>query len=251
MLKSYFDASGKGDTAPFITLSGIAANDDLWAEVEANWNHILQAGTLKAAYMHMNEAAQLKREFDKAKGWDDSTIEQLVNALLSYVTTIPTERYCQFYCTIDMSAYRKLQAETYQMDSPVDICITSCVERVMFWYLHEYKGLDVEASYFFDQGEEFEPVFKAKWEHKLKKEQELGLASIWSHIKQVGTLNMRTTPGLQIADMLAWGNNREVTLGKTHQHLALALRALTKTKWIKWEESNLKKRYRPLIHKPW
>ena len=251
MLKSYFDASGKGDTAPFITLSGIAADNELWTEIEDNWNYILQAGPLKATYMHMNEAVQLKREFDKTKGWDDKRVDDLVNALLSYVTTIPTAKYCQFTCTIDMNAYRRLQAENYQMDSFVDICNACCVERMMYWYLKEYRGVDLEAVYYFDKDEPFEPVFKAKWENELERDGDLGTNSVWTPIKCVGTLNMRKTPGLQIADMLAWGNNREAISGTTHQHIALAMRALTKTKHIKWEEGNLRKRYRPLIYKPY
>lgn len=250
VLKSYFDASGKGDNAPFITLAGIAAHDELWREIEEDWNCRLQSGKIKAAYMHMNEAVYLKREFDSAKGWDEKTVGELINALFSDVANIPTERYCQFNCTVDMGAYRKLQAENYQMDSVVDLCNEGCVERMMQWYIREYRGLDYQAMYYFDRDEPFEPVFKAKWERELSRDEQLGTYSIWNHIRCISTLNMRTTPGLQIADMLAWGHNREATGKNTHQHIALGMRALSHTKHFTWNEAELRKRYRPLIYKP-
>jgi hypothetical protein len=166
MLKAYFDKSGdhKNANQAFLHLCGVAAIDSEWAEIEASWNHILRSGTTKADYMHMVEAVHLRKQFDRAKGWTDDSVFELVNALLSYVTTIPQDIYCQFVCTVDMKAYRALRQETFQMDSPVDLCNTSCVESVMWWYLTAYKGLDFEASYYFDIGEPFELGFRKKWE---------------------------------------------------------------------------------------
>jgi hypothetical protein len=121
----------------------------------------------------------------------------------------------------------------------------------MFWYLHEYRGLELQASYYFDDNEPFEPIFKATWDEERERDEELGTISIWSHIKHVGCAEMRSTPGLQVADMLAWGNNREANdSGSTFPHVGLALRSLVPTKSIKWEEVNLRKMYRPLIYRP-
>jgi len=253
VLKAYFDKSGQHqDNSKFFTLCGVAATDDLWAEIEPTWLHILSAGDPKAAYMHVVEAINLRNEFKKDKGWDDPKVWALINALVSYITTLPRDKVCQFISTVDMDAYRKLQAETYQMDSPVDICITSCVTRVMFWYLHEYRaGVDLEARYYFDKNEPFEPVFKANWIAETEKDAEIKTVSIWTHIRHVGSSDMRTTPGLQVADMLAWGSNREENEGaSTFPHIALTLRSLVPTKSVKWDESMLRKRYRPLIYRP-
>jgi hypothetical protein len=235
-----------------MTLSGISAIDTLWDEIEPTWNYILQIGDPKAAYMHMREAVHLNREFERGQGWDHDKVSALVNALLSFVTTINKSAYCQFACTSDMNAYRKLTAETYQLDSPVDICNATCVETVMQWYLLEYKGLDLAASYYFDQGEPFEPVFKAKWERETETDRATGqYNTIWSHIKHVGTANMRTTPGIQIADMLAWARNREENKGTRYEALALAMTRLAPSKWVVWNEALLRKKYQPLIYKPY
>jgi hypothetical protein len=251
VMKSYFDRSGLENT-DFIALSGIAASDDTWAVIEATWNHVLGAHNPQAAYMHMNEAVFLKKEFEKTKGWDDDKVFGLVNLLVSYLSQIPNTTYCQFASIIDMRAYRKLQAETYELDSPVDLLNASCAERVMFWYLHEYKGVDLEAHYYFDQNEPFEPIFKAKWERETERDRDTGTYSIWSHIKHVGSANMRNTPGLQIADMLAWANNRKETKpGARYEHLFLPLTRLAPSKWIMWDEPNLQKKYRPLIYNPY
>jgi len=254
VLKSYFDKSG--DFAdleqPFLTLSGIAATDKAWADIEHTWEYALNSGDPKAAYMHMVEAVFLREEFSRDKGWDDDKVFDLINFLVSCITGIPKETYCQFACTIDMTAYRKLLAEGYQLDSPVDICNTYCVEAVMRWYVSFYKGgLDYEASYYFDQGEPFEPTFRAKWESETERERIIGTHGIWSHIKHVGTLPMRQTPGLQIADMLAWGRNREETKAQRYEHIALALTRLAPSLWITWDEARLRKRYKPLIYRPY
>ena len=252
VLKSYFDRSGQEDAA-FMTLSGIAATDEMWGEIEENWLGILRLTDPKATYMHMVEAVPLRGEFSKDKGWDDDKVSGIINSLISYLSMIPKDKYYQIACTIDMTAYRKLLGESYQLDSPVDICNECCVERMMHWYLFEYKGgFDVEASYYFDQGEPFEPVFRAKWNRELVRASELNEYTIWSHIKHVGEAIMRDTPGLQVADMLAWANNREESkVSKRYEVLALAMKRLMPSKWITWDEAKLRKIYRPLISKPY
>jgi hypothetical protein len=259
VLKSYFDKSG-GEESKFFTLSGIAANDTEWAEIEKTWLYMLGANDPKALYMHMREAVHLTKEFDAAKGWDDVNASGLVNWLLSYITQFKQEHdsYCQFVCTVDMEAYRRLRAETYQMDSPVDICNFTCVEGVMAWYVSRYKSdLDYEGSYYFDTGEPFEPIFKARWERERMRDERTGTHSVWSHIKHVGTAPMRKTPGLQISDMLAWGINREKNpiegspIPKEYEHIALAMTRLAPSFSKLWDEKELRKRYRPMIYKPY
>ena len=214
MLIAYFDKSGDDNdpSQSYLTLSGIAATNEQWTEIDQNWRYILQCGPFKASYMHMVEAVHLRKEFSRSEGWTDDAVSPIINSLVSYITTLSEDSYCQFACTVDVDAYRRLSAESYQMDSPVDICNTWCVEQVMDWYTKEYKGgLDFAASYYFDEGEPFEPIFRAKWEREVKREQQLGYNGVWSHIRHVGSRTMKTTPGVQLADMLAWGRNREET----------------------------------------
>jgi len=252
MLKAYFDKSGNHSdkNQAFLHLSGVAAIDSEWSEIDINWKHLLQTGNLKAAYMHMIEAVHLRGEFDRAKGWNDNVVFELVNALLSYLTTLSPEKYCQFICTVDMNAYRMLEKETYQMAPPVDLCNASCTERIMWWYLTAYKGLDFEAAYYFDQGEPFEAAFRKKWGREIDKDMRRGKHGLWSHITHIGPALLRQETGLQIADMIAWARNREETKpDKRYEHLALALTRLAPTVKVIWDEEQLRKYFRPLIHR--
>lgn len=252
VLKSYFDRSGQ-ETDLFLTLSGIAATDETWNDIENNWNFLLHDHKPQAEYMHMIEAVPLRGEFSRDKGWNDDMVQGIVNQLISYLSTVAKDKYCQFACRIHMDDYRKLQRETYQLDSPVDMCNECCVERLMEWYLREYKGgLDVEGHYYFDQGEPFEPIFKAKWLREKEKCEKLNEYTEWSHITHVGEALMRNTPGLQVADMFAWANNRELTKpNERWEALALAMRSLMPTKWITWNEETMRRIYRPLIYSPY
>ncbi len=200
----------------------------------------------------MVEAVGLRGEFRPDKGWTRNKVSDLINALVSYITTVDKTKYCQFACTIDMSAYKKLQGESYQLESPVDLCNRTCVTLMVDWYISEYKGsLDFEASYFFDQNEPFEPLFKAQWERETEIDRITGkYNTVWSHIKHVGTADMRVTTGLQVADMLAWSRNREENNGPTYNSLFLALSRLAPSKWIVWNEETLRKKFRPLIWTP-
>ncbi len=108
-----------------------------------------------------------------------------------------------------MNDYRNLLTKTYQMKSPAAICIEKATDEIMNWYVSRYKGgLDFEASFTFDRNEPFEPIFKAQWNEELERARRTGNHNSWCHIVSVGSACQQKTPGIQIADMLAWGVNR-------------------------------------------
>jgi hypothetical protein len=253
VLKSYFDKSGQ-ESDGLLTLGGVAANDEVWANIEMDWMYYLQRHNPPASYMHMVEAIHLRGEFSPDKGWDDDKVFGLTNSLLSYLTMLPDKtKYCQFSCSVKMNDYRKLQAESYQMDSPADLLAASCTERIMQWYFFEYKGLDLEAHYYFDQNEPFEPIIKAKWESETARYKSTGFGyTIWSHISHMGPAVMRKTPGLQVADMLAWATNRhEVKIPQRYDNFVIGLRSLVPSQWAIIDEAQLRKRFRPLVFHPY
>lgn len=246
MLKSYYDKSGQ-ESDRYMTLSGIAAHDGVWAEIESAWDGILKNRVPAAAYMHMVEAAGLRGEFSLAKGWDQTKVDLLLSDLLVYLTTLDKGTYRQFSVTVNMTDYRMLQSKTYQMDSPADLCIQGCVDRIMAWYLFKYQGLDLEASFFFDRNEPFEPIFKVKWEKETQRDKDTGGYSIWSHIVDIGSACKEKTHGIQIADMLAWGNNRQICGYEKFAHIATVMKSLIGTETIVWDEKKLRERFRPLV----
>src|ERR1022692_4763971 len=111
VIKSYFDKSGQEDQH-LLTAGVVAATDDVWAEIEADWNHILRSNKPPADYMHMVEAINLRDEFRRDKDWDDDHVYGLLNLLLSYLATSPARsKYCHFSCSLKMDDYSKLIAE--------------------------------------------------------------------------------------------------------------------------------------------
>jgi hypothetical protein len=246
VLKSYFDKSGQEDQQ-LLTIGGVAAADDVWAIVEGDWNSILSHSDPPAAYMHMIEAIPLRGEFSPAKGWTDIKVRYLVESLLDCLSKLDKTRYCHFACSLKMADYEKLQAERYQMDSPADLVATTCTERIISWYFLEYKGLDLEAHYYFDQNEPFEEIIKAKWNREQARLQLATDYNKWAHITHIGPALMKKTPGLQIADMFAWATNRhEIKVPRRYEALALMMRALIPSIWAVIDELKLRNLFRPL-----
>jgi len=251
VLKCYFDKSGQEDQ-PLFTIGAVAASQDVWADIETDWNLILQKNDPPVAYMHMVEAIPLRRgsEFCPSKGWNDDHVFGLVNLLLSYLSsTVPIKKFCHFAISLKMSDYKKLQAETYQMDSPADLIASACVRQMTQWYFEHYQGLDYEAHYCFDQGEPFEDIIRAKWNRARI---EADPKYQWGHVTHIGSAPMRTTPGLQIADMIAWATNRhEVKVPQRYDTLVIGLRHLLPSMWVVVDEAQLRKNYKPLIYHPY
>ena len=119
-LRAYLDSSGKLEN-DYMVLAAIAGNDQMWEEFEEAWDKILAAHTPKATYVHMREIAHQTKGFDRKLGWDDNSAFGLSNNCLVYMSHLDKKRFRLFYCAVDLIAWRKLRAETYQMPSPIDI----------------------------------------------------------------------------------------------------------------------------------
>jgi hypothetical protein len=242
-LRAYLDSSGKlGGKDDFITLAAVAANDDMWTEFETAWDKILLDHAPPAKYIHMREVFRLIDGFDKDKGWDHDKAFGVVDECLVYMSHLDKKRFCMFYCSVDLRAWDKLRAETYQMPDPVELCNQYCSETVLGWYLSRYRGvIDIHndtVKYFFDKDEYFKEPFEAK----AKRERELSEGrerwGIWNLIVQVSAVDMRNTPGIQAADIIAWGRNRETFTkpGDIGYGLAHILRQVVPSHSVVWDE---------------
>jgi Protein of unknown function (DUF3800) len=249
LIKAYFDKSGQEDQH-LLTIGAVAATDDVWAEIEADWKLILQGNNPPASYMHMVQAIHLREEFGRDKGWNDDHVFGLVNLLLSYLSSAPIhDKYCHFSCSLKMGDYKKLREETYQLDSPADMVASACVRKMSEWYFEQYQGLDFEAHYYFDQGEPFEGIIRAKWSRARAEENP---KYQWAHISRIGSADMRKTPGLQIADMIAWATNRhEVKIPRRYDNLVIGMRHLLPSYWVVVDEPQMRRNYRPWIYAPY
>jgi hypothetical protein len=257
-LRAYLDSSGKLEDH-WMTLAAAASTDVIWGELEKAWDEILQKHTPKGSYIHMKEVYRLEKAFDKKLGWNHDSAFGLVNNCLSYISTRPKDQFRVFYCSVDLHAWQKLRAETYQMPEPIDLCNTFCSEFVLTWYgfflnptttLMDPKTDSVR--YFFDRNEYFFQPFFEKWNRARNHSDATGTWSIWNAIDEVAPVDMKKTPGIQVADIIAWARNRETFTkdGDLAHYLPQILKSVIPTSYVIWDEEKLRQQYKPLIHLP-
>src|SRR5262249_2945772 len=147
--------------------------------------------------------------------------------------------------TVDLKAWRKLRSETYQLPSPIDMCNTFCSEEVLGWYLRNYPELlnphTDRVKYFFDRNEYFFKPFFDTWNSELNRLEASGEWGVWKLIDQVSPADMKTTPGIQAADIIAWGMNRETFTqdGDIASHLGHILRTVIPASRVIWDEAKM------------
>lgn len=254
-LRSYLDSSGKLEN-DFITLAAVAADEKMWSELETAWQKILDGHTPKGQYVHMKEIYRLEKAFDKNLGWTHDTAFSLANNCLSYMSHLDKKRFRMFYCTVDLKAWRKLRAETYQLPDPVEMCNTFCSETVLKWYFSQYPDvidpLRDTVKYFFDRNEDFYHPFYEKWNRELNLAQQTGEWSVWTVIEEVAPAVMQKTPGIQAADIIAWAMNRETFAkdGDMACYLGSIIRNVIPSIFVVWDEAKMRQQFKPLIHLP-
>jgi len=228
-LKSYFDASGKEKDA-LLTLAGFAADDDTWREIEAQWDILLEKHGI--SYIHMRE--HRKRKF--------------IGDLLMYLQTVDKQKFSMFITSVDMNAYRNLKAQHLDMDTPVTLCNRTCPEAALQWYVQFHPEFVSTASVYFDRGEPFFQPFFDRWNEQKNRCAETGNTNVWCLIDAVVPTEMKKTPGLQMADLLAWGRNRsEVTDGRDWQGLCYAMQQIIPCFLTTWDEAKLRKTFSRII----
>lgn len=68
---AYIDDSGSEPTSPVYVLAGFIASDDEWTAFAVEWQHALDEPP-SLEYFKMSEAARLRGQFDKGRGWTES-----------------------------------------------------------------------------------------------------------------------------------------------------------------------------------
>ena len=63
---------------------------------------------------------------------------------------------------------------------------------------------------------------------------------------------MKTTPGIQAADIIAWGMNREtfVKEGDLAKYLGHIIRQVIPAFHIVWDEAKMREQFKPLLYLP-
>jgi len=61
---------------------------------------------------------------------------------------------------------------------------------------------------------------------------------------------MKSTPGIQAADIIAWSVNRETFAkeGQTAKYLGHILRQVIPSHYVVWDETKMRQQFKPLLH---
>ena len=255
VLRAYLDSSGDPD-GKYLTLAAFAGPDHIWQGFDVEWAKILSGHTPPMSYLHMRELAHLKDGFS-GPGWNKQTAFGLVFKCLMYMQHLDKKKFRMFYCTVDIDAWRKLNAETYQLPDPIEMCNEFCSEKVLDWYFVKHPGLigPNAVHYLFDRNEPFRARFEAKWKQEKRRHSradEIDRMCRWDLIGDVESAEMKKTTGLQAADILAWSVNRKKTASGDVPGAGLSeiMGNIIPSLYQIWDEAEMRKTYRPLIFKP-
>lgn len=252
-LRAYFDSSGQINDS-YITLAAFVASEEMWEQFETDWSQILSDHTPKATYVHMRELVHQRGGFNSSLGWTDENAFGLSNKCLGYMSQLDKKRFRMIYSAVDLTAWRKLRAETYQLPDPVSLCVDTCQLGIFGWYMETYPEiLDLRADaieVFFDQGEPFKGKFERRWtEEKQESRRRKKAWNSWRMISKISAVDMRHVPGVQAADILAWAVNRDAVKSEGKgKFLRRIMHDVIPASFAVWDEAKLRKHHRPLLY---
>jgi Protein of unknown function (DUF3800) len=250
-VRGFLDGSGNLGMN-YLTLAAVATTAEAWGPFEAQWNEILQNHWPQAKYTHMREMYGLVESFDSKFGWTTDNAFQLANKCLALMSWQDKLRFRMFYCAVDLVAHRKLLAEDYVIPNPIDLCNTYCSRSVLGWLLIHFPDkvshFTDTVKYFFDRNEPFEAPFKAEWNREKDIAEQTGKWSPWQVVEEIGSVEMKKTPGVQAADIIAWAVNRENTKkeGDLAWRMAAVIRDVVPALSVVWDEQKMRQHFSPL-----
>lgn len=207
-MKLFFDGS-KTDRIhgpEWLTLAGFMARDSVWGRIDREWeSEVLQKRKPHAPYLHMKEITLGTGDF---AGFTRERRTELVQDAVDYLQRIPKHAFRGFICTINTHDADRLTKKGIATPKLQEICTCCCVQEAFLWYFDEHPNAIELAEVYFDQNEEFMHSLRHPWEREKSKRRVVIKTSFWDLIRTVEALDMRRTPGLQIADMLAWATSR-------------------------------------------
>lgn len=203
-MRLYLDGSESfGDGDRWLTLAAMVASDSIWAEFQNRWDAMLRSRYPIAPFIHMTDLINSIDPFERAAGWTEGKKRQLVYDAGEVLRSIPGNQLCAVYCTVNLSARERLVAKGFDLGDPAAICVENCLAHAWKWHLNKH-GLETVYLYF-DRGERFRPAIYGQW---LAHNRNLIKHRLWGFIGGMPEVDMRFTPPVQAADIVAWAISR-------------------------------------------
>lgn len=245
VMRCYFDGSfgDEENGSQWLTLAGYMANDAIWGDFQKAWDRMLRERYPIAPWLHMSEMLAHEDPFQIVNGWTDEKIERFVFDALNLLQNVDKYKFRSFVYSFDVAARKRLLLEGYDIAEPSEVCADSCIALAFHWYSDHHT---LEPAYlFFDQNEQFIGPVKRRWKANVKPGQRLVLDPFWGLIANITDVDMRLTPPIQAADLLAWSCNRSLyPKERRWQHLYDVMRAVIPQSSGKMGEVEMRAKYK-------
>jgi hypothetical protein len=205
-MNCYFDGSIGGNSDQWMTLASIVASDRAWAPLQSDWEIMLKSRYPVAPYIHMTDLITGNDPFERLNGWTDEKVDGLVSDAETLLNSVDKSQMYSAVFSIDKKACDRVRADGHPVPDPSVVCAEFCIYHPLGRYV-DNNGLEL-AYLFYDQDEPYISSIRSRWNEHRKK-----LISdniFWGSVANVQPVDMRATPPIQIADMLAWAATRRI-----------------------------------------
>jgi hypothetical protein len=228
-----------------MALAGFAAGDEIMDQFERDYDRVIHDDRFRPAadYLHMKKlrSQSIESPFSPAKGWNNERRTRLVTDVLELLESLDKSRSRLFVCSVEPKSLNNLRSRGIDLPSPVRICTHYCPHYVNAWHAREYPGIISASHYFFDWDEPFEGDFKKIREKQTGSSLEIsGNRETWQLIKTMTSRSSEETPALQVADLLAWGTNRQRSNSQNEFLIGIAveIKRIIPSSWLHVNETN-------------
>jgi len=197
LFAAYFDASGKKEGYPVLTVAGAVAPLKKWIRFEKQWTETLRGAGVSE--FHATDFAASEGEY---KEWRDDKarrsafLEQLIHIIKHNANKL-------FSVSVELDAWRKIDSEyllTEAFYSPYALAGFAVVGQTLKWAHRKRVRIP---EFIFEEGDE-------GWDGLLK------LCSSWAKVTPIRLPKTKAIP-CQIGDMLAWKSR--ITASNSLRHL--------------------------------
>lgn len=188
----YVDGSGTHDDSDILTLATCVMDSELIEAFNGAWNQELQRFGLEALHLRtLNRSA--------------SGANQLIGELIKVLSRFSQEFLYVRTCSVVIADYREAKLRSASLKPAELLCVDVCLGGLSI--PEKDGGKDDVITVQFDRGEPFQRYMHEAWRNGRKGPRS---SQGWPRqVQDIQTANSATTPGLQVADLLAWALNRQ------------------------------------------
>ncbi len=162
-----------------------------------------------APYLHMNEAVSLAGSFRATNGWNSERVTHLIMDLSDVVNCYDPRSLLPVVVSLQMEYYRTAAATKQRAAvlRPTTVCAVQSCQRVLGSLDPDPENVNSTINIFRDRDEPYLGDLVRDWESAKIRRIEPPL----ERINRITAMDMRVTPGIQMADMIAWTAHRCLT----------------------------------------